>query len=170
MAFSVILWTTWTAISMYQTDLNTLVFISNIQSLSSAMIAPAWMIFAMRYIRPDQWISRTTLGLLCIEPLPFEALIWTDSWHHLVRAVNWLDSSGPFPIHYSTFGIGYWSHVICVYTQTFIGTVLIINPMVFYPVSSNGIAWKNWPMRLTRCWRGREVRIDYGLRIQRSRT
>ncbi|MDP7235790.1 MAG: histidine kinase N-terminal 7TM domain-containing protein [Candidatus Latescibacteria bacterium] len=53
LTFSVIPWTTWTALSLYQTDLNMLVFISNIQRLSSVIIAPAWMIFAVGYTRHD---------------------------------------------------------------------------------------------------------------------
>jgi|GEM_PF-3295782 hypothetical protein len=74
MSFSVILWAICTAISMYQTDLETLIFISNLQSLASAVIAPSWMIFAMRYTQHDKWVTRTILGLLCIEPVPLMSL------------------------------------------------------------------------------------------------
>lgn len=130
MAFSVILWCSCTAFSMYQTDLDLLIFISDIQSVASAVVAPAWMVFAMRYTQHDKWLTRTTLGLLCIEPIIFEALIWTDASHGLMRTANWLETSGPFPIHYSTFGIGYWGHVVYVYTQVFIGTVLIVRELI----------------------------------------
>jgi PAS domain S-box-containing protein len=130
MSYGVIHWSLCATVSLYQTDLRTLILISDIQGVAHAVVPPAWMVFAMRYTRCDRWLSRRTLALLAIEPILFETLLWTDQWHGLMRIANWLQPGEPVPVHYSTFGIGYWGHVVYVYTLVLIGTVLIIRELV----------------------------------------
>lgn len=125
-----VLWSSCTAIGLYQTDLEVMIAISNVQGIAHAVIPATWMIFAMRYTGHDRHITMRLLSLLAIEPVVFEALLWTDSSHGLMRTVNWLSYNWPFPIHHSTFGIGYWGHVIYTYTLMMIGTVLLFRELM----------------------------------------
>ena len=125
-----VLWSSCAAISLYQTHLETIITISNVQGIAHAIIPATWMIFAMRYTGSDRWITLRLLCLLAIEPVVFEALLWTDTWHGLMRTANWLSYEWPFPIHHSTFGIGYWGHVVYTYTLMMVGTVLLFRELI----------------------------------------
>lgn len=57
-------------------------------------------------------------------------MVWTDPWHGLMRTENWLTYEWPFPVHHSTFGIGYWLHVAVTYSMMSIGPILMIRELI----------------------------------------
>jgi len=125
-----LVWSLCTVASMYQTDMDAIIAISNIQGLGHAGIAPALMVFSMRYTGRDRWLTRRNLAFLCIEPVLYQIMVWTDPWHGLMRTENWLTYEWPFPVHHSTFGIGYWLHVAVTYSMMSIGSILMIRELI----------------------------------------
>ena len=130
MSCAIALWSFCTIVSMYQTDLATLITWANIQSISLAVIPTGWLVFAVQYTGRERWLTSGVWRWLALEPVVFEVMIWTDRYHSLIRNANWLDTGGPFPIHLSTFAAGYWGHVGYSYILIAIGTVLLIKELV----------------------------------------
>ena len=125
-----VLWSSCATIGLYQSNLEMMIALSNVQGIAHAVVPATWMVFAMRYTGNDRWITSRRLRLLAIEPVVLVALLWTDSWHGLMRTANWLSYSWTFPIHHSTFGIGYWGHVVYTYTLMMVGTVLLFRELL----------------------------------------
>jgi PAS domain S-box-containing protein len=102
------------------------VFISNVTYFSIVFTVATWLIFALAYSGRSHLLTRRNLFLLSIEPILLLLLVWTNPWHHLIRASLSLDSSGSFPILVADYGVGFWIHTVYSYLILLIGTILLI--------------------------------------------
>ncbi|MFO7569173.1 MAG: diguanylate cyclase [Smithellaceae bacterium] len=81
------------------------------------MVPGAFLVWVARYTKRDAWVNSRTIALLCIEPVVFNLLIWTDPWH------GWFSGT------YTTtgqLGIAFWLHTLYSYVLLMIGAVMLI--------------------------------------------
>ncbi|HDQ03278.1 MAG TPA: diguanylate cyclase [Deltaproteobacteria bacterium] len=91
-------------------------FWSKLMFLGVVMVPAGFLVWASRYTKYDGWINRLTIGLLFIEPVVFNIIVWTDPWH------KWF--SGNFTAT-GILGIAFWLHSFYSYTLLAIGGVML---------------------------------------------
>lgn len=91
-------------------------FWSKLMFLGVVMVPAGFLVWASRYTRYDGWINPLTIGLLFIEPVVFNIIVWTDPWH------KWF--SGSFVTN-GMLGIAFWIHSLYSYTLLAIGAVML---------------------------------------------
>ncbi|WP_302081471.1 histidine kinase N-terminal 7TM domain-containing protein [Salinibaculum rarum] len=91
----------------------------------STIVPIAWLAVVLEYTGREQWLSRSRLGLLLVEPAVFVFLVWTNTGHGLV----WTDASQVVLGEYTTlvleFGLAFWGHQVYSYLLVTAGAVLL---------------------------------------------
>ena len=124
------LWSACGVVALFQTKLAVFETLSNIQTLAHGVLQIGWVTFALQYTGRTRWLRPSLFLILAVEPVAVEILFWTDSFHGLMRTESWLDATGPIPIHLSTFGIGYWFHVMYSYLLMVGATGFLVKELV----------------------------------------
>lgn len=131
--FSIGFWAAFNLLEHLATSLTTKVFASNLVYIGIVTTVALWLIFSLVYTGRSHLLTRRNLLLLSIEPILLLLLLWTNSWHHLIRTAIWLDSSGAFPILIIEYNSGFWLHTIYSYLLLFIGTILLLQHVLHVP-------------------------------------
>jgi diguanylate cyclase (GGDEF)-like protein/PAS domain S-box-containing protein len=92
-------------------------FWSKIMFLGVVMVPAGFLVWTARYTKRDGWVGGGTVALLCIEPILFNIIIWTDPWHGLF--------SGNY-IATGKLGVAFNLHMLYSYLLLEIGAVMII--------------------------------------------
>lgn len=95
---------------------------ANIQYISIAFFPVAWLALALDYTGRRAWLTPWRLGALSLIPLVTQIMLWTNGYHHLMRATTWLDTSGSYPVVGRTFGPWFWIH--CSYSYALLGIAI----------------------------------------------
>lgn len=90
------------------------------------VISPAFLAFSLQYTGRGRWVNLRLAGLLAIEPLLLNILVWTDPYHGLLFN-GWL---GPESNIRFVGGTGFWIHTIYSYALLGWSFVLLIQGVV----------------------------------------
>ena len=108
------LWSGSYALEIAGTNLTTMLFWANVQSISYSFNPVLWLMMVFLFIEREHWVTRKNILLLLILPVLTVMLAWTDDLHGLMRQNVHLDTSGSFPVAAKTFGPWFW--VIATYS------------------------------------------------------
>jgi len=81
------------------------------------MIPAGFLVWTSRYTGNDRWVTPWTIALLCIEPVVFNLLVWTDSRHGLF--------SGTFLLN-GRLGVAFYLHTLYSYLLLLAGAALLV--------------------------------------------
>jgi PAS domain S-box-containing protein len=125
-------WSLGYALELGSAALPAKVFWADVQYLGIVIVPGAWLVFVLRYVGAEEWLSRRNLALLAIEPAVMLALVWTNATHGLVRSSVRLDTSGPFPALDYAYGAAFWVNAAYSYALLLVGTLLLLQ-VLFQP-------------------------------------
>jgi PAS domain S-box-containing protein len=106
-------------------SLDSMLFWINLEYLGIALVPAFWIVFVIKFIGKDSWITTTNLSIIFCIPLITLLLVWTNDWHHLQYAKVSLDASGPFPLLAIQPGPWYRIHTVYFYAMLAGGSYLI---------------------------------------------
>lgn len=106
------LWSAGNALEMSSIDINTKLFWANMQYIAYCYSPVALLVLCMQFTGYDRWMGgKKTLALLVI-PTVILMLVWTDSFHGLIRYDIHMDYSGTFPVIVKKYGPGFFVHAL----------------------------------------------------------
>jgi len=125
----------WSAANMLEYGFNSLevkIFFVNIEYMSIVTIPVAWVMLAALYTERKSLIRIRYVMLLMIIPVVTLILIWTNSYHHLMRYDITLDTSGPYSIISKSYGPWFWVATLYNNLLMLAGTLMFID-RIFKP-------------------------------------
>ncbi len=90
-------------------------FWSKLTFLGVVMVPASFLAWSSIYTQRDAWLGKTAIVLLLVEPVVFNAMIWTDPWH------GWF--SGSFKTT-GQLGIAFTLHTLYSYLLIFAGVAM----------------------------------------------
>jgi len=90
------------------------------------------LIFAAQYTHQDKWLTRRSMVLLWIMPILTIGLAATNEWHRLVWKSFDPGPSGSNILIYN-HGPWFWVALVYIYGFTFVGTLLLVRAVLYYP-------------------------------------
>ena len=109
------------------------VWCSKFQYLGIASVAPLWLLFALRYTRRDQWLTRRNSLALWVVPLLTVLLAFTNDWHHLIWTTITPTSDVPgMPLNYA-HGAWFWLAAAYSYLLLLSATLALLWSVIRYP-------------------------------------
>jgi signal transduction histidine kinase len=100
-------------------------FWGNVQYFAYALLPVTMIVGALEYTGRDHLLNRRRLILLCVIPAISLTLLWTNDWHHLMRAAPFIESNGYVSVLGKSFGPWYLVHAVFCY-GLFAITMLIL--------------------------------------------
>ena len=91
-----------------------------------SFVAPAWVLFGLRYAGKDEWITVDAVVTLFAEPVAFVALIYANGSHRLVWSAIGFQSGGPIAAISADLAAGYYLHVTYHYGLVGFGSLLVV--------------------------------------------
>jgi PAS domain S-box-containing protein len=137
---SVAQWSCAYAFELGSAALQTKILWAHIKYLGVVIVPVAWLFFALKYTRREQWLKRQKIVLLTIVPLVTLLLVWTNDLHGLIWRTSELDTSVSFSVRFLTYGPWFWVHTLYSYLLLVIGTILIIQALIQSPRQNRGQA------------------------------
>jgi diguanylate cyclase (GGDEF)-like protein len=141
-------------------ELETVFFWLKIEYLGIAMIAPAFILFAVDYTGWRAKLSAPVIVALFIIPVITIALFLTNSSHGLIYSSAQMDTSGPFPVIVTERGFWYWVQGIYVILAIAFSNVLFVlmwqgsnqvyRKQVMFMLVASFIPWVGYILYLTR--------------------
>ncbi len=92
-------------------------FWSKLLFVGVVMVPAGFLVWTARYTQRDGWVNKWTIALLCIEPILFNLIIWTDHWHHLFSG-NYAQTG--------KLGPAFNLHTLYSYILLLIGAVMLV--------------------------------------------
>lgn len=83
MMISVAVWSACQGIIVGMSDLEAVMFVLNIEYLGIVTVPVFWLLFTLRFVGKDQWLTRKWIVVQFIFPVISLAMVWTNSLHHL---------------------------------------------------------------------------------------
>jgi PAS domain S-box-containing protein len=124
-----VVWAVTNALEMAGTDLPTKLFWANAQYLCYGTLPLAWLVLVLQYSGRGAWLTPRRLAWLALEPAITVVLVWTNSFHGLIRQNVYLDTAGPFPVIGKTYGPWFWTNVAYSYLLFSIAIYILIVSM-----------------------------------------
>ncbi len=107
-------------------DLQTKLFLHNLEYLGVAVVSVAWLVFTLQYTGLQKWLSWRKSVLLGALPLLTMFLVWTNGAHGLVWASRKIVRSGPFATISMDHGPWFWVFAAYSYLLVLLGTLLLV--------------------------------------------
>ena len=125
-ALGVIIWSGGVVMELVSPSLGAKQGWTDIQMFGVVLLPLGWLAFAWQYGRSTHRVPPMMWALLALEPLLIVYLVWSSGSNGLVWRSTWLDTSGPFPILASDYGVWYWINLVYSYVLYLVGTIMII--------------------------------------------
>ena len=106
----VTIWSGGNALEMSGVDLATKLFWANVQYFAYCFSPLSLLALCMRFTGYDKWLQTKTYWWLLVLPVVIVALVWTDTYHGLMRYDFRLDTSGNFPVIAKRYGPAFYIH------------------------------------------------------------
>lgn len=110
-----VLWSVAAAGELLAAEMQDKIVWSDLQYMAKAFMPVAWLLVLLDYAGHSSWLRPIRLLLLFIVPVTTVTLLWTNDLHHLMRADEWVDTSGPLRVLGFTWGIWFWVHMLYSY-------------------------------------------------------
>jgi diguanylate cyclase (GGDEF)-like protein/PAS domain S-box-containing protein len=127
-------WSIASAIELLVDGLDAKLVWANLQYLAITLIPVAWLAMTLDYTGRRGWLTWRWMAALCVMPVATNVLLWTNQYHHLMRATVWLDTSGSYPFVAHTWGSWFWVHSLYSYGLLVVAVGLLISTV--FSVSS----------------------------------
>lgn len=119
-------WAVTYAFELMAPDLAGKIFWGKLEYIGIAMVAPAWLAFALRYTGVGQRLTSRHLALLAVIPLCTILLAFTTELHGLIWTEMHVDQGVGFTALGVTHGPWFWVHIAYSYLLLVLGTGLIL--------------------------------------------
>ncbi|MGM0445692.1 MAG: histidine kinase N-terminal 7TM domain-containing protein [Bacillota bacterium] len=120
------LWALANGLEMAGVDLETKIFWANIQYFFYAFAPLIWLIMVFEFTDREKLVNKKNIFLLSIIPILTIILVWTNSYHNLMRTNISLDSSGIFSVIVKDYGLWFWVHFIYVYILNVLSILFLV--------------------------------------------
>lgn len=111
---AVFIWTFGSALESIAVPQSLKIFLSQIEYIGYVNATPLLVLFCLRYLRHDAWITRRNVILLWIIPCITLLLVWTNAWHGWIWSGFQPGPPGSNVIIYER-GPWYWVNVAYIY-------------------------------------------------------
>jgi PAS domain S-box-containing protein len=109
-----ILWSSADAVRLASTDETVKLLAQNVRFLGPFLVTVSVFLYAAEYTNRDQWLRpRRIAGVVAFHAVTF-VLLWTNQWHHLVRAGSQLSDVGYLVLDVE-WGPWYYLHATYAY-------------------------------------------------------
>jgi PAS domain-containing protein len=116
-------------------DIETSIFITYLQSLVLAALAPITLFFILSFFGLEAWLTRTGVALLIGMAMATAISIWTNPIHHLVYRDFYSIETGPFPMLGLDHGPVWWLITGYNYALTVLMSIILLSKVI----TSSGI-------------------------------
>jgi hypothetical protein len=123
------LWTLNSAFSAFVFDSELHILLHRIRWIPIMIMPVFWIWFAIAYTGYDDYLSPSTIALVCVIPLVSIVLLLTNPMHLLLWEIAIGELRG-LPILELTYGPWFWVFTLYNLTITFIGTALLLRLVV----------------------------------------
>ena len=104
------MWSLFEAGELVVPTLTAKIIMSNLQYLGLAFLPVAFLALALDFSGHRRFLTRRNVLLLCIVPVVTQAIMWTNSYHHLFRASEWVKDGSTYEMLGKTWGAWFWVH------------------------------------------------------------
>ncbi len=125
MMFSVFIWLFGYMFEFLAMDSATRFMWGNIAYIGIALVPAAFLLFSLEYTGRSNWLSWKTIGLLSIEPILVQILLWTSVRFEFFYTQVSYDFSQPIPEATFVYGPAFWIHAIYSYLLLLAGTIIL---------------------------------------------
>jgi PAS domain-containing protein/DNA-binding CsgD family transcriptional regulator len=119
------LWTLNSAISAFVFESDLHILLHRIRWIPIMIMPVFWIWFAVAYTGYDDYLSPSTIALVCVIPLLSIGLLLTNPMHQLLWEIGISESYG-LPILELAYGPWFWVFTLYNLTITFVGTGLLL--------------------------------------------
>lgn len=120
------IWAITYGIELSSSSLDQMLFWVNFEYLGIALLPAFWIVFIIKFIGKDKWLTKLNLFFIFIIPALTLFFVFTKQWIHIHYAHTEIDTSGPFPLLSITPGIWYHIHTIYFYSMLALGIFLLL--------------------------------------------
>lgn len=99
----------------------------DLEYIGISFLPTAWIIFMIRFIGKDEWLTLRNRIILFSFPVITLSLVLTNAWHHFYYQTVSLDNTGPFPLLNIERGPWYHVHTVYFYFMLAWGVFLLVN-------------------------------------------
>jgi len=131
-------WSLTGALELAAVGLQAKLFWADLEYVAIVSIPVALLVMALDYTGRRSWLTRRNLLLLSVIPLVSLYLVWTNGFHHLMRAEAWLDTSGSYAVVGRTFGTWFWVHSAYSYLAALLAASLLLKALLSASRSQRG--------------------------------
>lgn len=125
------IWSVTNALEMCGADLTTKLFWANMQYFSYCYSPVTLFVLCAEFSGYDRQDERKKIFWLAILPTIILLLVWTNTFHGLVRYDIHIDYSGVFPVIAKKYGPAFYVHALYSYALNFSAFVLLIRVVFF---------------------------------------
>lgn len=116
-------WALFYGLELLAPSLASKLILFNIKQLGAALVAPAILLFVLRFTHQKVRHQPYMLGALLLEPIITQIVFWTNGTHGLAGTPQFLTENTPFPLLVFEYGPWYW---ISIFIGYFLFTVSIL--------------------------------------------
>ncbi len=131
-------WALADALELAAVGLEAKLFWADLQYIAIVSIPALSLVMALDYTGRRSWLTQRNLVVLSVVPLISLALVWTNGFHHLMRAEVWLDTAGSYAVVGRTFGTWFWVHSACSYLAALGAAFVLLRGVMSAPPSRRG--------------------------------
>ena len=125
------IWSVTNALEMCSADLTTKLFWANMQYFAYCYSPVTLFVLCTEFSGYDQYNERKKIAWLVVIPTIILLLVWTNTFHGLVRYDVHLDYTGTFPVIAKKYGPAFYVHTLYSYTLNFSAFVMLIRVVFF---------------------------------------
>lgn len=122
----VTIWSLGNVLEMSSIDFSTKLFWANIQYIAYCYSPVTLLALCMQFTGYDHWIVSRKILWTALIPTIIIILVWTDSYHGLVRFDMQMDYRGSFPVIAKTYGPAFYIHAIHSHMLNITAWILLI--------------------------------------------
>lgn len=125
MMFAVFIWLFGYMFEFLSMDSATRFMWGNIAYVGIALAPAAFLLFSLEYTGRSNWLSWKIIGLLSIEPILVQIMLWTSvRFEYFYTQVSY-DFSQPIPEATFAYGPAFWIHAVYSYMLLLAGTIIL---------------------------------------------
>ena len=123
-------WSLAYALELSGASLATVRFWGDLKYLGIMLLAPAWLVFALRYTDRGEWITRGRIVAMGIVPALTVAVLANRATHDLIR---YYPEFEPGTVPYAAMGPLFWVHTAYTYVLLLSGVTLLVTTCLRAP-------------------------------------
>ena len=128
--FIVTFWSIPNALEMAATELDVKLFWANMQYFAYCLSPVSLLVLCLEFTHYKRKINKKIISLLLIIPCITLLLVWTNSWHGLIRYDVYMDYTGDYPIIVKKYGIWFYVHALYSYFLNLYAIGALIKAMI----------------------------------------